>query len=247
MTRAGENERDRVAAVDALPCARAAECVAGILRRCVHAMSPLHWLVQAASRLSHFTSQSSRGLGRRSAILNAPPSSMRQLGPDGNVAALVDSIVLVVQALDRWEERLEAAFEGRPYDELDATLTDTLSQFPVDIQPFRCVCCCCWGCVHVCLQAREGVLDERKEAGGKGSGERGMLVGHPVQVVCVWGGGSERQAGGQRQHTAAGTSQTGSGQGCRNAFVRLCVNQAGLGSCCGSSGRLLGLFSSCLS
>lgn len=44
----------------------------------------------------------------------------------------------VLQALDRWEERLEALFEGRPYDELDATLTDTLAQFPVDIQPFRC-------------------------------------------------------------------------------------------------------------
>ncbi len=44
-----------------------------------------------------------------------------------------------LQALDRWEERLEALFEGRPYDELDATLTDTLSQFPVDIQPFRWV------------------------------------------------------------------------------------------------------------
>lgn len=44
---------------------------------------------------------------------------------------------LCLQALDRWEERLEALFEGRPYDELDATLTDTLSQFPVDIQPFR--------------------------------------------------------------------------------------------------------------
>lgn len=40
-------------------------------------------------------------------------------------------------ALDRWEERLEAAFEGRPYDALDATLTDTVSRFPVDIQPFR--------------------------------------------------------------------------------------------------------------
>lgn len=37
----------------------------------------------------------------------------------------------------------------------------------------------------------------------------------------------------------------GSGQGCRNAFVRLCVD--GLGSCCGSSGRLWHLFSSCLS
>eukprot|EP00879_Flechtneria_rotunda_P003097 GHRR01003318.1.p2 GENE.GHRR01003318.1~~GHRR01003318.1.p2 ORF type:complete len:404 (+),score=104.14 GHRR01003318.1:1700-2911(+) len=41
------------------------------------------------------------------------------------------------KALDRWEERLEALFEGRPYDELDAALTDTISQFPVDIQPFR--------------------------------------------------------------------------------------------------------------
>jgi phytoene synthase len=41
------------------------------------------------------------------------------------------------KALDRWEERLEALFEGRPYDELDAALTDTISKFPVDIQPFR--------------------------------------------------------------------------------------------------------------
>jgi phytoene synthase len=44
-------------------------------------------------------------------------------------------------ALDRWEERLEAVFEGRPYDALDAALTDTVSRFPVDIQPFReCEC-----------------------------------------------------------------------------------------------------------
>jgi phytoene/squalene synthetase len=42
-----------------------------------------------------------------------------------------------VQALDRWEERLEALFEGRPYDILDAALTDTVSRFPVHIQPFR--------------------------------------------------------------------------------------------------------------
>lgn len=40
-------------------------------------------------------------------------------------------------ALDRWEERLEALFDGRPYDALDAALTDTVSRFPVDIQPFR--------------------------------------------------------------------------------------------------------------
>ncbi|KAK9825148.1 hypothetical protein WJX81_005245 [Elliptochloris bilobata] len=39
--------------------------------------------------------------------------------------------------LDRWEERLEELFEGRPYDEYDAALTETISRFPVDIQPFR--------------------------------------------------------------------------------------------------------------
>jgi phytoene synthase len=47
-------------------------------------------------------------------------------------------LLLLLQALDRWEERLEALFDGRPYDELDAALTDTISQFPVEIQPFRC-------------------------------------------------------------------------------------------------------------
>ena len=41
------------------------------------------------------------------------------------------------QELDRWEERLEELFEGRPYDEYDAALTETISRFPVDIQPFR--------------------------------------------------------------------------------------------------------------
>lgn len=41
------------------------------------------------------------------------------------------------QALDRWEERLEGIFDGRPYDILDAALSDTVSQYPVHIQPFR--------------------------------------------------------------------------------------------------------------
>ncbi|KXZ41797.1 PSY protein [Gonium pectorale] len=41
------------------------------------------------------------------------------------------------KALDRWEERLEALFDGKPYDELDAALTDTISRFPLHIQPFR--------------------------------------------------------------------------------------------------------------
>ncbi|OIT34597.1 bifunctional 15-cis-phytoene synthase, chromoplastic [Nicotiana attenuata] len=41
------------------------------------------------------------------------------------------------QALDRWEDRLEDVFSGRPFDMLDAALSDTVSRFPVDIQPFR--------------------------------------------------------------------------------------------------------------
>lgn len=42
-----------------------------------------------------------------------------------------------MQALDRWEDRLEALFAGHPYDLLDAALTDTISRFPLHIQPFR--------------------------------------------------------------------------------------------------------------
>lgn len=38
------------------------------------------------------------------------------------------------QALDRWEARLEDIFNGRPFDMLDAALSDTVSRFPVDIQ-----------------------------------------------------------------------------------------------------------------
>lgn len=41
------------------------------------------------------------------------------------------------QALDRWEDRLEGLFEGRPYDVLDGALTDTITSYPLDIQPFR--------------------------------------------------------------------------------------------------------------
>nr|ADW08475.1 phytoene synthase [Lilium lancifolium] len=40
-------------------------------------------------------------------------------------------------ALDRWEARLEDLFAGRPYDMLDAALSDTVLKFPVDIQPFK--------------------------------------------------------------------------------------------------------------
>ena len=41
------------------------------------------------------------------------------------------------EALDRWEERLENTFAGKPMDVIDGTLADTVSKFPVDIQPFR--------------------------------------------------------------------------------------------------------------
>ncbi|XP_057492144.1 phytoene synthase 2, chloroplastic [Actinidia eriantha] len=40
-------------------------------------------------------------------------------------------------ALDRWESRLEDIFRGRPFDMLDAALSDTVAKFPVDIQPFK--------------------------------------------------------------------------------------------------------------
>ena len=36
--------------------------------------------------------------------------------------------------LDRWEERLQDIFDGRPYDLLDAALTDTVFRFPLDIK-----------------------------------------------------------------------------------------------------------------
>ncbi|XP_021274546.1 phytoene synthase 2, chloroplastic-like [Herrania umbratica] len=41
------------------------------------------------------------------------------------------------RALDRWERRLDDLFEGRPYDMFDAALSDTVSKYPVDIQPFK--------------------------------------------------------------------------------------------------------------
>jgi len=41
------------------------------------------------------------------------------------------------EVLDRWEERLEDLFEGRPYDMLDAALTHTVLNFSLDIKPFR--------------------------------------------------------------------------------------------------------------
>ncbi|KAE8036973.1 hypothetical protein FH972_009602 [Carpinus fangiana] len=39
--------------------------------------------------------------------------------------------------LDRWEERLQDIFYGRPYDMHDAALADTVFKFPLDIKPFK--------------------------------------------------------------------------------------------------------------
>lgn len=39
--------------------------------------------------------------------------------------------------LDRWEKQLESVFAGVPVDDEDVALVDTLSRFPLEIQPFR--------------------------------------------------------------------------------------------------------------
>lgn len=41
------------------------------------------------------------------------------------------------ETLDRWEEHLESLFAGRAIDDVDVALVDTLSKFPIDIEPFR--------------------------------------------------------------------------------------------------------------
>ncbi|XWS28223.1 hypothetical protein CRYUN_Cryun25bG0047700 [Craigia yunnanensis] len=51
---------------------------------------------------------------------------------DGPNADYMSSAVL-----ERWEERLQYIFEGCPYDMLDAALSDTVFNFPLDIKPFR--------------------------------------------------------------------------------------------------------------
>ncbi|XP_011048242.1 PREDICTED: phytoene synthase 2, chloroplastic-like [Populus euphratica] len=48
-----------------------------------------------------------------------------------------NAVLMSTAVLDRWEERLLDIFDGRPYDMLDAALTDTISKFPLDIKPFR--------------------------------------------------------------------------------------------------------------
>ena len=91
-----------------------------------------------ASRITPAVRASVRARGqRRSPLLRACRRRLTAGAPPSSPACSPLPLP-VPQALDRWEERLEAIFEGRPYDSLDAALTDTISNFPVHIQPFRC-------------------------------------------------------------------------------------------------------------
>nr|TKS12268.1 hypothetical protein D5086_0000065520 [Populus alba] len=63
-----------------------------------------------------------------------------ELSKEMRTDELVDgpnAVPMSTDVLDRWEERLQDIFDGRPYDMLDAALTDTISKFPLDIKPFR--------------------------------------------------------------------------------------------------------------
>ncbi len=51
---------------------------------------------------------------------------------DGPMASSTTS-----ETLDHWEKHLESIFAGHPIDDEDVALVDTLSQYPLDIQPFR--------------------------------------------------------------------------------------------------------------
>lgn len=46
--------------------------------------------------------------------------------------------------LDTWESRLEDLFAGRPFDILDAALSDTVAKFPLDIQVAITYCLSCY-------------------------------------------------------------------------------------------------------
>ncbi|KAL0459884.1 UNVERIFIED_CONTAM: Bifunctional 15-cis-phytoene synthase, chromoplastic [Sesamum latifolium] len=48
-----------------------------------------------------------------------------------------NAVHLSSAVLERWEERLDNIFNGRPYDMLDAALADTVHKFPLDIKPFK--------------------------------------------------------------------------------------------------------------
>ena len=52
-----------------------------------------------------------------------------------------NAVYMSSEVLERWEERLQDIFDGRPYDILDAALTDTVFKFPLDIKVLNCLKC----------------------------------------------------------------------------------------------------------
>lgn len=51
---------------------------------------------------------------------------------DGPTAAITTP-----ETLELWERQLESVFAGRPFEDLDVALADSLQRFALDIQPFR--------------------------------------------------------------------------------------------------------------
>ncbi len=47
------------------------------------------------------------------------------------------STLTTPETLDLWEQQLESVFAGRPIDNFDVALVDTIQRFPMDIEPFR--------------------------------------------------------------------------------------------------------------
>lgn len=41
------------------------------------------------------------------------------------------------ETLEKWEKQLESVFAGKPADDFDVALADTIASFPLEIQPFR--------------------------------------------------------------------------------------------------------------
>ncbi|KAI4977825.1 hypothetical protein ZWY2020_014379 [Hordeum vulgare] len=78
----------------------------------------LHGVICSSAAVAMMVNQSARGDNRRTDELVDGPNASH----------------ITPQALDRWERRLEDLFVGRPYDLLDAALSDTITKFPIDIQ-----------------------------------------------------------------------------------------------------------------
>jgi len=77
------------------------------------------------------------------------------------------------EALDRWEERLDAIYAGRPYDLLDAALCHTVSNFPIDVQPFRDMVD---GMRTDLVKTRYGSYEELREYCYRVAGTVGLMV-----------------------------------------------------------------------